>query len=304
MGSGAVGVESPSNLPPFRQRGDDSRAAAAPRTVEGRGRSAELEKSFRKQGITSHTGARVTAPRARRRRRHRRAARRRHAKKLRADYCSWRRRGPVTDGLNADGVGLQIEKGYVRSTHSTDERAGISAIGDVITLGTPDIRSWRTCPRPKASAAERIAGRIYGRSTTITSRVHVLRPGNRQRRLTTRGEGARIRRSRSARFRSACSAAPRWRARPTASSRLSPIRRYDEVLGVHMIGARSTELVAEATVALRLECDRRGTDSHDSRASDNGEAVARPRMPRMARPYTVISLQAQFESRSECAIEN
>jgi dihydrolipoamide dehydrogenase len=30
--------------------------------------------------------------------------------------------------------------------------------------------------------------------------------------------------------------------------------RYDEVLGVHMIGPRSTELVAEAVLALRLEC--------------------------------------------------
>ena len=30
-------------------------------------------------------------------------------------------------------------------------------------------------------------------------------------------------------------------------------RKYDELLGVHMIGPRSTELVAEATVALRLE---------------------------------------------------
>ena len=30
--------------------------------------------------------------------------------------------------------------------------------------------------------------------------------------------------------------------------------KYDEVLGVHMIGPRSTELVAEATLALRLEC--------------------------------------------------
>jgi dihydrolipoamide dehydrogenase len=29
--------------------------------------------------------------------------------------------------------------------------------------------------------------------------------------------------------------------------------KYDEVLGVHMIGPRSTELVAEATLALRLE---------------------------------------------------
>jgi dihydrolipoamide dehydrogenase len=31
-------------------------------------------------------------------------------------------------------------------------------------------------------------------------------------------------------------------------------KQYDEVLGVHMIGPRSTELVAEAVLALRLEC--------------------------------------------------
>jgi dihydrolipoamide dehydrogenase len=31
-------------------------------------------------------------------------------------------------------------------------------------------------------------------------------------------------------------------------------RKYDEVLGVHMIGPRATELVAEAVLALRLEC--------------------------------------------------
>jgi dihydrolipoamide dehydrogenase len=30
-------------------------------------------------------------------------------------------------------------------------------------------------------------------------------------------------------------------------------KKYDELLGVHMIGLRATELVAEATVALRLE---------------------------------------------------
>ena len=31
-------------------------------------------------------------------------------------------------------------------------------------------------------------------------------------------------------------------------------KKYDEMLGVHMIGPRATELVAEATLALRLEC--------------------------------------------------
>jgi dihydrolipoamide dehydrogenase len=44
----------------------------------------------------------------------------------------------VTEGLNADGVGLQIEKGYVRvDAQYKTNIPGISAIGDVITLGTP-----------------------------------------------------------------------------------------------------------------------------------------------------------------------
>ena len=31
-------------------------------------------------------------------------------------------------------------------------------------------------------------------------------------------------------------------------------KKYDEVLGVHIIGPRATELIAEAVLALRLEC--------------------------------------------------
>ena len=31
-------------------------------------------------------------------------------------------------------------------------------------------------------------------------------------------------------------------------------KKYDEVLGVHIIGPRATDLIAEASVALRLEC--------------------------------------------------
>ena len=46
-------------------------------------------------------------------------------------------------------------------------------------------------------------------------------------------------------------------------------KKYDEVLGVHMIGARATELVAEAAVALRLESTVEELDPHDPRASDD-----------------------------------
>ena len=79
MGSGAVGVEFASI---FRRFGSDvTIVELLPRLVpvEDEAVSAELEKSFRKQGITAHTGAKVTRRDGdRRRRRHRGAARRRH----------------------------------------------------------------------------------------------------------------------------------------------------------------------------------------------------------------------------------
>src|SRR5204863_9430509 len=85
--------------------------------VEDEAVSAELERSFRKQGITTHTGAKVTSARA-------------QgdgvdvdvlladgtSRTLRTDYLLVATgRGPVTAGLNADGVGLQMEKGYVKA---------------------------------------------------------------------------------------------------------------------------------------------------------------------------------------------
>ena len=54
-------------------------------------------------------------------------------------------------------------------------------------------------------------------------------------------------------------------------------KKYDEVLGVHMIGPRSTELVAEATLALRLECTVeeliRTIHAHPTMSEAMGEAA-------------------------------
>src|SRR5882757_226544 len=140
MGSGAVGVEFASI---FNRFGSDvTIIELLPRLVpvEDEAVSAELEKSFRKQGITSYTGAKVTSAKvngngvdidvqlgdgSR--------------KSIRADYLLVATgRGPVTTGLDAEAVGLQMEKGYIRvDAHYKTNVPGISAIGDVITLGTP-----------------------------------------------------------------------------------------------------------------------------------------------------------------------
>src|SRR5207248_7827398 len=107
MGSGAVGVEFASI---FRRFGSDvTILELLPRLVpvEDQAVSEELEKAFRRQGITSHTNAKVTSARA--------TAdgvdlqfqkSDGAAEKLRADYLLVATgRGPVTAGLDAERIG-------------------------------------------------------------------------------------------------------------------------------------------------------------------------------------------------------
>src|SRR5262245_58667325 len=140
MGSGAVGVEFASI---FNRFGSDvTILELLPRLVpvEDDAVSHELEKSFRKQGITSYTGAKVTSAKADGNGVQIEASLADGTQKnLRADYLLVATgRGPVTAGLDAERVGLQLENGYIKvdEQYRTDVK-GISAIGDVITLGRP-----------------------------------------------------------------------------------------------------------------------------------------------------------------------
>ena len=45
-------------------------------------------------------------------------------------------------------------------------------------------------------------------------------------------------------------------------------KKYDEVLGVHIVGPKATELIAEAGAALKLEATSRGARANDPRAPD------------------------------------
>jgi dihydrolipoamide dehydrogenase len=282
MGSGAVGVEFASIFARFGS--DVTIIELLPRLVpvEDEAVSAELEKSFRKQGITSHTGARVTAARV-------------SgdgvdievqladgtAKKLRADYLLVATgRAPVTEGLNADGVGLQIEKGYVRvDAQYKTNIPGISAIGDVITLGTlghPQLAH--------VSSAEGIlaAERIAGQDLRPLNYEHVPgctycdpeigSVGLTEQEAKARGFDVRI-----GTFPFAVLGRAKMSGETDGFVKIVADKKYDEVLGVHMIGARSTELVAEATVALRLEATVeeliRTIHAHPTMAEAIGEAA-------------------------------
>jgi dihydrolipoamide dehydrogenase len=259
MGSGAVGVEFASI---FNRFGSDvTIVELLPRLVplEDEAVSAELEKSFRKQGITSLTGARVTSAKA--------SSdgvdidiqtSDGSAKKIRADYLLVATgRGPVTTGLNAEGVGLQMEKGYIKvDAEFRTTVPGISAVGDVITLGGPGHPQLA-----HVSSAEGIvaAERIAGHETRPLNYDHVPgctycdpeigSVGLTEAEAKARGYDVRV-----GTFPFGVLGRAKMAGETEGFVKIVAEKKYDEILGVHMIGPRSTELVAEATLALRLEC--------------------------------------------------
>jgi dihydrolipoamide dehydrogenase len=282
MGSGAVGVEFASIFARFGS--DVTVLELLPRLVpvEDEAVSTELEKSFRKQGITSHTGAKVTAAKV--------AGdgvdidvqlADGSAKTLRADYLLVATgRGPVTAGLNAEGVGLQMEKGYIKvdAQYKTSVQ-GISAIGDVITLGAPGHPQLAHVSSAEGIlAAERIAGQAvrplnYDHVPGCTyCDPEIGSVGLTEQEARARGFDVRI-----GTFPFGVLGRAKMAGETDGFVKIVADKKYDEVLGVHMIGARSTELVAEATVALRLESTVeeliRTIHAHPTMAEAIGEAA-------------------------------
>jgi dihydrolipoamide dehydrogenase len=258
LGAGAVGVEFATL---FRRFGSEvTIVELLPHLVpiEDEAVSAELEKAFRKQGIKAHTGTKVTRAQA--------TAEGvdleaelpgGKTEKMHADYLLVATgRGPVTEGLGAEALGLQIEKGFIRvDEHYRTNVPAISAIGDVITLGRPGHPQLA-----HVSTAEGIvvAERIAGREARTINYDHVPActycdpeigsVGLTEREAKERGYDVHV-----GSFPFAALARARIANETDGFVKIVADKKYDELLGVHIIGPRATELVIEATAALQLE---------------------------------------------------
>ena len=257
MACGAVGVEFASIFNRFGA--DVTLVELLPRLVplEDEAISAELAKAFRKQGITSHTGAKVTSATA-------------SAdgvdvsmqlgdgemKSIRADYLLVATgRGPVTTGLNTEGIGLTMDKGYIKvdAMYRTSV-AGVSAIGDVITIDGPHPQLAHVSSAEGIITAERIAGQNppplnYDHVPACTfCDPEIGSVGLTEAEAKARGYDVRI-----GTFPFGVLGRAKMAGETDGFVKIVAEKKYDELLGVHMIGPRATELVAEATAALRLE---------------------------------------------------
>jgi dihydrolipoamide dehydrogenase len=259
MGSGAVGVEFGSI---FRRFGSEvTIIELLPRIVpvEDEAVSTELERSFKKQGMKILAGTKVTSAKA--------GsdsvaieAQTPDGKtvSLKAEYLLVATgRGPVTSGLGAEEAGLRLERGYVHVDRDFRTNVpGISAIGDVITFDAPGHPQLAHLSSAEGVAlAERIAGKDYGRinydqvpgCTYCDPEIGSV--GLTEAEAQQRGYDVK-----TGSFKFGILGRARISGDTEGFVKIVFDKKYDEILGVHMIGARSTELVAEATLALRLEC--------------------------------------------------
>jgi dihydrolipoamide dehydrogenase len=256
LGSGAVGVEFASI---FRRFGSEvTLIELLPRLVpnEDDAISAELEKSFKKRGIAVRTGTKVTSAKA-------------GAGGVTIEMQAGDRnesltvekllvatgRGPVTDGLGAAEAGLQLDRGFVKVDALFHTNVpGISAVGDVITTGGPHAQLAHLSSAEGIALAERIAGQVarpidYDQVPGCTyCEPEIGSIGLTEREAVARGFDVRV-----GTFPFGVLGRAKISGDIEGFVKIVADRKYDEVLGVHMIGARATELVAEAAVALRLE---------------------------------------------------
>jgi dihydrolipoamide dehydrogenase len=165
-------------------------------------------------------------------------------------------RGPVTDGLNLESTKVQLDRGFVRTNPlmATDE-AGVFAIGDVAALpDRPHPQLAHVASAEGIGVAERLAGKAvepvdYDKVPSATyCRPETAGVGLTEAEAKKRGYDVRV-----GRFSFGSLAKPRILGHPEGLVKVVSEARYDEVLGIHMVGPHVTDLISEACVALRLE---------------------------------------------------
>lgn len=160
-------------------------------------------------------------------------------------------RAPYTEGLGLEGTKIKLERGYVQVDENlrTDE-PGIYAIGDVIN--TP----WLAHVASKEGifVVEQIAGRHaepinYRRVPSCTyCDPEVASVGLTEAKARELGYDVK-----TGKFPFSASGKARIVGEEEGFVKVVSESKYDEILGVHIMGPHATELIAEACVAMQLE---------------------------------------------------
>jgi dihydrolipoamide dehydrogenase len=254
MGAGAVGVEFASVYSRFGA--ETTIVELLPRLVplEDEEVSKELEKSFRKRGIKSQVdtklekleqsgkGIVVTGKTSKG-----------EAVKLEAEMLLVAvGRMPYTEGLGLEGTKIKVEKGFIQvdEYQQTGEK-GVYAIGDVVP--TPLLAHLAS--KEGIVAAEHIAGHKDVRpiNLRLVPNCTYCDPEIASVGLTEAKAREMGYEPKTGKFPFSASGKARILGEEEGFVKIVSEAKYDEILGVHIIGPHATELIAEACVAMQLE---------------------------------------------------
>jgi dihydrolipoamide dehydrogenase len=253
LGAGAVGVEFASIYARFGSAVTLVEMLPRVLPVEDEEVGAELQKAFRKRGIevrvaTTVEGVKVADRGVEVEVRSEKGGR----ETLKADVLLVAvGRRPVTEDLGLEGTRIEIERGFVKvDRRMRTAEPSVYAIGDL--LPTPALAHLAS--HEGIVAVEAIAGREpepinYDQVPGCTyCDPEVASVG-----LTEQAARARGHRVRVGRFPFAALGKAGILAAPEGFVKLVGDERYDELLGIHIVGPKATELIAEGAAALRLE---------------------------------------------------
>jgi dihydrolipoamide dehydrogenase len=165
-------------------------------------------------------------------------------------------RGPVTDGLGLESTRVKLEKGYIQvDERLATEEPGVYAIGDVVSVkGRPHPQLAHVATHEGIGVAERLSGKPteplnYDLVPSATyCWPEVAGVGLTEAEAKRRGHDVRV-----GKLPFGFLAKARIIGQDFGLVKVVADAKYDEVLGVHMVGPHATDLISEACVALRLE---------------------------------------------------
>ena len=254
MGAGAVGVEFASIFHRFGVKVTILEMLPRAVPLEDEEISAELEKSFRRQGIALETQAKVEKA----------------VKMADGVAVSFTRtdgkpqtieaetllvavgRSPNTRDVGLDKTRVKLERGFVKvdPNMQTDE-PGVYAIGDIVANSPllAHVGSREGIVAVTHAAGKAVEPINYGQiPNCIYCEPEVSSVGLTERQAREAGHNVRI-----GKFPFAANSKATILGAREGFVKIVSDETYGEILGVHMLGPRVTEMIAEAVVAMRLE---------------------------------------------------
>lgn len=259
LGAGAVGCEFASA---YRRFGSEVTVVEMlPRLlpIEDEDISAEFEKAFRRRGIKSHTSAKLEKVEVEGDLVKATVTSSKGTEVLEADLflCAVGRR-PVSEDVGLDkNPAIKVERGFVMVDPKTllTGDPNISAIGDLVALpGRPHPQLAHLAFVEGEFVADRIAGKKphavnYDLVPGATySEPEVASVGLTEKAAKERGYQVKV-----GTFPFSANGKARILGAAEGMVKVVAEEKYDEVLGVHIIGPRATELISDACSLLRLE---------------------------------------------------